>query len=208
MQDRLLELNKIKVKLWEVNKLEFTGINAVKFFKEILPELPIGISKKNFEGKSIYIYPFGEKGYQKWTLVKEYPYFFILHRKEKAQKENREGKLGVSHIYEVKFKLFISAHTIFSSYPKQLIIERELYDIVEAGAWREWAKEISALLKEELRNDKKKVLTFALKDGREITGVFEKKRSCVSFCYRLFDPEDRKKGISIYKHVIDDSWEG
>ena len=114
MQDRLLELNKAKVKLWELNRLEFTGVNAVKFFKEILPGLPAGISKKVFEGKSIYIYPFGEKGYRKWTLIKEHPFFFILHRKEKTQKENRKGKLGISHIYEVKFKLFTSAYTNLS----------------------------------------------------------------------------------------------
>ena len=206
MQDRLLELNRLRVKFWDINRLEFTGVNAVKFFKEILPELPESVSKKNFDGKTIYIYPFGEKGYQKWTLLKEYPYFLILHGKEKVQK-NKKGKPKISHIYVVKYKLFISAHSLFSPYPERLIEEGELYDVVEAGAWRKGAKDIASMLNEELGEAEEKLLTFALKDGREVTGVFEKKRSYMPFRYRLYDPDNRKRGITIYKHAVDDFWE-
>jgi hypothetical protein len=209
VQDRLLELNKLRVNFWDINRLEFTGVNAIKFFKEILPELPVSVSKKNFDGRTICIYPFGEKGYQKWTLLKEYPYFFVLHSSKKiSEGKGKKEKPKVFHTYIVKYKLFISAHSLFSPYPGQLIYEKgELYDVVKAGAWRKGAKDIASMLNEELVEADEKLLTFALKDGREITGVFEKNRSYMPFCYRLFDPDNRKRGITIYKHAIDDFWE-
>lgn len=196
------------MKFWDINRLEFIGVNAVKFYKEVLPELPASVSRKNFDGKTIYIYPFGEKGYQRWTLVKEYPYFFVLYRKERVRKgKDRKGKPKVSHIYLVKYKLFLSAHVLFSPYPERLIEEGKPCDMVEAGDWRKGAKDISGMLKEELRGIKEKVLTFAFKDGREITGMFEKERSYIPFCYRLFDLDNRKRGVTIYKHAVDDFWE-
>ena len=211
MQDRLLELNRLRVKFWDINRLEFTGVNAVKFFKEILPELSEDTSSrmKDFEGKTFYLYPFGEKGFQRWTLVREYPYFFILYRKKKIQqKKGKKGKSKVSHIYTVKYKLFTSAHAFYFPYPQQLIAEEETpYDMVRGGKWREEFRDIAKMLKEEMRGVKEKLLTFALKDGREITGLFIKNKSYVHYCYRLFAPENRKRAISIHKHAIDDFWE-
>ena len=208
MDDRLLELNRLEVKFWNINRLEFRGVNAIKFFKEVLPELPRSVSRKNFDGKTIYIYSFGEKGYQKCTQLKEYPYFLVLYRREKRRVGKKEkGKSKLSHLYIVKYKLFISAQSFFSPYPKQLIKEGELYDTIEAGNWRKEAKDIAGMLEKELGEAEERLLTFALKDGREITGMFEKNRSYIPFCYRLFDPDNRLNGITIYKHAIDDFWD-
>ena len=51
-----------------------------------------------------------------------------------------------------------------------------------------------------------KVLTFALKDGKEITGFFNRRKSWKPYRYSLYNPEG-KEVIHIFKHAIDDIWE-
>jgi hypothetical protein len=214
ISDRTVEFNSLKVNVWDINRLEFTGTNAVKFFKEVLPELPDTplIGMKLFEGKTVNIYPFGERGYQRWILVKEYPYFFVLYRKQeigsKGRKKGRKVKSKVVHTYAIKYKLFTSAYAPFFPYPKELISEDvELYDMVQGGRWRNEFKSVVDMLREEMKGVREKLITFALKDGREITGLFRKDKSYIRYCYRLFSPKDENRSITIYKHAIDDFWE-
>jgi len=207
--DRRIVLNGLKeVKLPEINQIEITGKNAVRFFKEVVPYLPESSSLQLFKGKNIVIYPFGERGFFKAKLVRDYPYFFILH-KTITKKSGRTRK--TFHSFIIKYKLFISAFSLFNPYPEKFIKEtEELYDQVVAGEWRKEAKEIGKLLKEIMGKEKEKLITFALKDGREITGVFNRNKSWnIKFIYRLFAPHDPeyKESISVYKHAIDDLWE-
>jgi hypothetical protein len=99
-------------KVQDINEITFTGKDAIKFFKELKPNLPEYDSpiNKHFTGKSIFIYPFGKKGYIKANFVKEYQHFFILHTKQKR------GRL-IRHSYQIKYKIFISAHSFIDPYP-------------------------------------------------------------------------------------------
>ena len=194
-----------EVRLSDINQIEITGKNSIYFFKKVIPNLPNSNELQQFEGKRIIIYPFGKKGYIKASLVKAYPYFFILH----TESLKRSGKkIKKSHSYIIKYKLFTSAYSLFRPYPDDLMEEGTLYDTVKAGKWREEFKELSWYLKEILGKEKSKILTFALKDGREIMGIFEKYRSTSNpFSYRLFNPDNPKEGITVFKHAIDDLWE-
>jgi len=192
------------VKLPEINEITFQGINAVKFYKELLPNFPSSYKGCNFlEGKNIFIYPFGEKGFFKSKALKIYPYSFLLH----IMKKNRNSKKP-THIYKIKYKVFTSAFSIYEPYPKELIEETgEIYDRVKPGSWRDEAKEIGKLLKEIIKDSKEgKTITFALKDGREITGFFDRKRSRKPYRYPIYNPHG-KEVIHILKHAIDDLWE-
>ena len=190
------------VKLKEINEITFMGRNAVKFHQEILPHIPEA-EDTFFEGKPIFIYPFGEKRVIKAKLLKYYPYYFILHIK---QKKNRQSK--AVHTYKVKYKVFSSAYSFISPYPKKLISNsEEIYDMVKPGDWRDEAKEIGKIIKEILGNTKKgKLITFALKDGKEITGFFNCRKSWMKYRYRIYNPEG-KEIIFVFKHAIDDIWE-
>ena len=190
-------------KFKEINEITFSGKNAIKFYKEILPNLPESIDTF-FNGKEIYIYPFGEKGFIKAKSIKFYPHFFLLHLKQK------KGKLPKpSHTYIVKYKVFTSAFSVFSPYPQNLIKETgEIYDYVKPGAWREEALEIGQIILDLIKDHKEgKTLTFALKDGREVTGLFNRRKSWIPYRYRIYNPEG-KEVIYIFKHAIDDIWEG
>ena len=189
-------------KFQEINEITFSGRSAVKFYKEILPNLPE--SEDTFlDDKNIFIYPFGEKGLLKAKLIKSYPYFFLLYLK---LKENKSPK--AIHVYKAKYKVFTSAFAPFNPYPQNLIKESgEIYDHVKPGAWREDAKEIGKIILETVREKKEgKVLTFALKDGKEITGFFNRRKSWKPYRYSLYNPEG-KEVIHIFKHAIDDIWE-
>lgn len=189
-------------KFQEINEMTFSGRNAVKFYKEILPHLPE--SDDTFlDDKNIFIYPFGEKGFLKAKLIKSYPHFFLLHLKQKKGKSSK-----AIHVYKAKYKVFTSAFAPFNPYPQNLIKETgEIYDHVKPGAWREDAKEIGKIILETVREKKEgKVLTFALKDGREITGFFNRKKSWKPYRYSLYKPGG-KEVIHIFKHAIDDIWE-
>jgi uncharacterized protein Veg len=189
-------------KFQEINELTFSGKNAVKFYKEILPHLPE--SNDTFlDDKNISIYPFGEKGFLKAKLIKSYPYFFLLHIKQKKGKSSK-----ATHTYKAKYKVFTSAFSPFNPYPQTLIKETgEIYDQVKPGSWREEAKEIGKLLKEIIQDSKEgKIITLALKDGREITGFFNHKKSWKPYLYSLYNPKG-KEVIHIFKHAIDDIWE-
>jgi len=204
--NREIVLSNLKeVRLPDINQIEVTGRHAADFFKKVLCNLPESSELQQFEGKKIIIYPFGRKGYIKARLVKAYPYFFVLH----TEILRRSGKrAGNSHAYIIKYKLFTSAYSLFKPYPEDLTEEGVLYDTVKAGKWREEFTELAGYLREILGKEKSKLLTFALKDGREIMGVFEKYRSMNNpFSYRVFNPDNPKEGITIFKHAIDDLWE-
>jgi len=192
------------VKLPEINEITFQGINAVKFYKELLPLFPASYEECSFfENKNLYIYPFGEKGFFQGKALKIYPYFFLLHITKKSRNSKKP-----THIYKLKYKVFISAFSTYKPYPKELIEETgKIYDRVKPGSWREEAQEIGKLLKEILKDSKEgKVLTFALKDGREITGFFNRKKSWRPYRYPIYNPKG-KQTIYIFKHAIDDLWE-
>ena len=194
-----------EVRLSNINQIEISGKNSINFFKKVIPNLPNSNELQQFEGKRIIIYPFGKRGYIKAHLIKTYPYFFILHTESIKRLGKRMKRL---HSYIIKYKLFVSAYSLFRPYPDDLIEEGTPYDTIKAGKWREEFTEITGYLKEILRKGKSKLLTFALKDGREITGVFEKHRSMNNpFSYRVFNPDNPKESITIFKHAIDDLWE-
>ena len=194
-----------EVRLSDINQIEISGKNSINFFKKVIPNLPNSNELQQFEGKRIIIYPFGKRGYIKAHLIKTYPYFFILHTESIKRLGKRTKRL---HSYIIKYKLFVSAYSLFRPYPDDLIEEGTPYDTVKAGKWREEFTEITGYLKEILNKEKSKLLTFALKDGREITGVFEKHRSMNNpFSYRVFNPDNPKESITIFKHAIDDLWE-
>ena len=194
-----------EVRLSNINQIEISGKNSINFFKKVIPNLPNSNELQQFEGKRIIIYPFGKRGYIKAHLIKTYPYFFILHTESIKRLGKRMKRL---HSYIIKYKLFVSAYSLFRPYPDDLIEEGTPYDTIKAGKWREEFTEITGYLKEILSKEKSKLLTFALKDGREITGVFEKHRSMNNpFSYRVFNPDNPKESITIFKHAIDDLWE-
>jgi hypothetical protein len=194
-----------EVRLSNINQIEISGKNSINFFKKVIPNLPNSNELQQFEGKRIIIYPFGKRGYIKAHLIKTYPYFFILHTESIKRLGKRMKRL---HSYIIKYKLFVSAYSLFRPYPDDLIEEGTPYDTIKAGKWREEFTEITGYLKEILNKEKSKLLTFALKDGREITGVFEKHRSMNNpFSYRVFNPDNPKESITIFKHAIDDLWE-
>ena len=78
----------------------------------------------------------------------------------------------------------------------------------EAGVWREELKETTKLLLEEFKGRKvsKLLVTVALKDGREITGVMKRRTGFKGFFYTLLDPDNPKAKIFIFKHAVDDFW--
>jgi hypothetical protein len=202
---KIILSNSMEVSLSDINQIEITGKNAANFSRRVLCNLPESNELHKFEGKRIVIYPFGRRGYIKAHLVKAYPYFFILRTENPKRLEKRMKRF---YSYIIKYKLFVSAYSLFRPYPDDLIEEGTPYDTVKAGKWREEFTEIAGYLKETLGEEKSKLLTFALKDGREITGVFEKYRSTNNpFSYRLFNPGNSKETITVFKHAIDDLWE-
>jgi hypothetical protein len=202
---KIILSNSMEISLSDINQIEITGKNAAAFFKKVLCNLPESNELRQFEGKKTIIYSFGKKGYIESHLVKAYPYFFILHTENPKRFGKKIRKL---HSYIINYKLFVSAYSLFRPYPGNFIEEGTLYDTVKAGKWREEFRELAGYLREILGEEKTKLVTFALKDGREITGVFEKYRSMNnSFSYRIFNPDNPKEGITIFKHAIDDVWE-
>ena len=175
--------------LADINTLEFTGEDAKNFRKKILPNLKEYSDYFKFaEGREVLLYPFGEKEILKANLLREYPYFFILEKERN---------------FIVKSKNFISAFAL-ESYP--LINEDiEIYEF-PSPSWRDTRKELLGYLREIFR--KKKKVTLALKDGREITGYISKASLTYGyFNIKLFDSLERKNFIVVFWHAIDDLWE-
>jgi len=175
--------------LTDINTLEFTGENAKNFREKVLPNLKDFSSYFKFaEGKEVLLYPFGEKEILRVTLLKEYPHFFVLERDRN---------------FIVKSKNFISAFAL-KSYP--LINEDiEIYEF-PSPSWRNTRKELLGYLRE--ISKKKKKVTLALKDGREITGYISKASLTYGyFNIKLFDSLERKNFIVVFWHAIDDLWE-
>jgi hypothetical protein len=203
ISNRKIILSNLKeIDFSNINQIEITGKHSIDFFRKVIPKLPPDEELQQFRNRKIVIYPFGERRYIKARLMKVHPYFFILGLGKFV------NRVRDYHKIIIKYKLFTSAYTFFNPYPQNFMREDTLYDTVKAGRWREEFKEIRQYLKELLGTEKTKVLTFALKDGKEITGIFEKRRSSnTPFCYRLFNPDNPKEGITIFKHAIDDLWE-
>ena len=199
---RILALSETSLPLQNVGRLSFTGGNAVKFFKEVLPSLPQSTELTLFEGKTLFIYPYGSLP-EKWELLRAYPYFLLLHK----TKTLKGKKLQRIHEYAVVYKVSLSAFTPINPYPETLISQGEPVVPHEAGVWCKEAKEIRKLLLQEFKDRKAEELlvTFALKDGREITGLLNK-RKLSGFCYALSNPDNRKKKIFVFKHAVDDFW--
>ncbi len=199
---RVLVLSGGSVSLQDVGRINLTGRSAVKFFKEILPELPPSEGFSFAEGKKFFIYPYAFD-WEKWELLKHYPYFLILHRAE-LLKGRKPRKV---HEYSVVFKISLSAFTVFNPYRRDLISDGEPVVPHEAGAWREGAKEITKFMLQEFKNRRVKrlLITLALKDGREITGVINRFRLS-GFYYVLSNPDNEKEKIFVMKHAVDDFW--
>jgi hypothetical protein len=175
--------------LADINTLGFIGENAKDFRKKILPDLKeYGSYFKFAEGKEVLFYPFGEKKILKTTLLKEYPYFFILEKERN---------------FIVKSKNFISAFAL-EHYP--LISGNiEVYEF-PSTSWRDTRKELLGYLRE--ISKKKKKVTLALKDGREISGYISKASLTYGyFNIRLFDSLERRISITTFWHAVDDLWE-
>ncbi len=159
--------------LADINTLEFTEENAGNFRKKILPNFKEYSSYFRFaEGKEVLLYSFGEEETLKTILLKEYPYFFVLER----------GKDFI-----IKFKSFIS---VFALEPYPLISGNiEIYEL-PSPEWRKTRKELVGYLKEIFKENPRPKITFALKDGREITGYIWRRSFLYSYFYiPLFDDE-------------------
>ena len=200
---RLLVLSDGPIQLSQVGRLNFGGKDAVRFFKEVIPKLPESVCLSSFGGKPVYLYPYGLSP-EKWELVKCAPYFYVLHKVEFL----RGRKTRKVHSYSVVYKLSLSAFTLFAPYREDLISVGEPVGPHEAGVWREELKETTKLLLEEFKGRKvsKLLVTVALKDGREITGVMKRRTGFKGFFYTLLDPDNPKAKIFIFKHAVDDFW--
>jgi hypothetical protein len=185
--------------------LDFKGQEVVRFYREVLPELPPSTELQFFEGKTIYVYPYGAPP-EKWTLLKAYPYQFLLYRAEKVKMPG--GSYRKFHHYQLRYKLSLSAYTFFNPYPEKLVSEGEPVAPHRAGSWREDARELVSYMKEEFKDRGKKelLLTLALKDGREITGVMRKYEGYKDMCFTLRIPQEPVKKMRVFKHAVDDFW--
>jgi len=207
-EKRLLMLSEGPVKFQNIARLNFKGRNAVKFFKEILTNIPEVEEFKVFEGKPFYVYPFASP-YEKWELIRACPYFFILHRSVKTRgNRGKAGRRPVKvHEYSVVYKLSLSLVVPFMPVRKELITEGEPLGSHQAGAWREGAKEITKFMLDEFKERKvrKLLVVLALKDGREVRGIL-RRRGLSGFYYVLLNPKNRKEKIFVFKHAVDDFW--
>jgi transketolase len=196
--------DKFKAFNWEVIRIDGHNVNEIIKAVKVKTDKPKMVILDTIKGKGV--------NFMEDKLIWHY-YIVTDEIKREALKVldelKRSGKkIKKSHSYIIKYKLFTSAYSLFRPYPDDLMEEGTLYDTVKAGKWREEFKELSWYLKEILGKEKSKILTFALKDGREIMGIFEKYRSTSNpFSYRLFNPDNPKEGITVFKHAIDDLWE-
>ncbi|MEO2065330.1 MAG: hypothetical protein ABGX17_02370, partial [Desulfurobacteriaceae bacterium] len=191
--------------LSDLASLDFKGREAVRFYREVLLELPPSTELQFFEGKTIYVYPYGALP-ERWTLLRAYPYQFLLYRAEKVKMP--DGSYRKFHHYQLRYKLSLSAYTFFNPYPEELVSEGEPVAPHRAGSWREDARELVSYMKEEFkeRGEKELLLTLALKDGREITGVMRKYEGYKDMCFTLRVPQEPVKKIRVFKHAVDDFW--
>jgi len=189
----------------DLGSIEFRGREAVRFYKEILPQLPPSSYLDKFEGRTFWVYPYGAPP-EKWTLVRAYRYQFLLHRLEKVKMH--DGSVRKFHVYQLRYKLSLSAYTLFTPYPERLIKEGEPVAPHIAGNWREDASELVGYLKEEFKSTGKKelLLTLALKDGREITGLMRRYEGYKDTVFTLMVPEKPFEKIRVFKHAVDDFW--
>jgi len=189
----------------DFESFDFRGRDAVRFYREVLPELPPSSYLTKFEGKTVWIYPYGAPP-ERWILVRAYPYQFLLHRVERVKMP--DGSVRKFHYYQLRYKLSLSAYTLFNPYPKELIKEGEPLSPHKAGNWREDARELVSYMKEEFKGRGKKelLLTLALKDGREITGVMRKYEGYKDMCFTLRVPQEPVKKMRVFKHAVDDFW--
>jgi sRNA-binding regulator protein Hfq len=207
VEKRLAVLSDGSVKFQDIARLNFKGKNAVKFFKEVLPQIPESPEFKFFEGKPIYIYPYGSP-FEKWNLVRACSYFFILHRSKSPKGGKKtKGKPKKTHEYSVVYKLSLSAVKPFFPIKKELILEGEPVIPHEAGNWREGAKKISSFMIQEFRDRKTRKIpvVLALKDGREIRGIL-KNKGLSGFYYVILNPQNPKEKTFVFKHAVDDFW--
>ena len=185
-------------------RLEFKGREAVRFYKEVVPKLPEPTCLFAFKDKPLFVYPYGRE-LEKWFLVSCYPYFYVLHRSELLKRGRKKLRL---HTYSVVYKISLSAFTLFAPYRKELVSLGEPIRGHEAGVWREELKETTKMVLEEFKKRKKSklLITVALKDGREITGIMKRRTGVKGFFYTLSDPKDEKAKVFIFKHAVDDFW--
>jgi hypothetical protein len=189
----------------DVFVLEFTGREAVRFYKEVLPTLPPSFKLDRFDGKTIWVYPYGGPP-EKWTLVRFYPYNLILHRVKTVRRP--DGTVKKLHTYQVRYKLSLSGYAFINPYPEELIRQGTPTGRHEASTWVESSLELLAYLKEEFkeRGAKELKVTLALKDGREITGLMKKYVGYKGPRYLLIAPDDPVKRMGVFKHAVDDFW--
>jgi CRISPR/Cas system-associated endoribonuclease Cas2 len=184
-----------------INEIVFAGKSAVIFFEEVLPYLPKSSGLEKLEGRKIFIYPFAEKEPITGEFLRFYPYFFLIHR-EKEREIN--GKIKKFHSYIVKYKVFISAFSFIAPYP-ELKETDEFYGEVQPGTWREELKELNRMMRKLSTEKRFSLTTFILKDGKEITGKFNKNISLnMPYLVKLYSPSNQKSIIAIYKHAIED----
>jgi sRNA-binding regulator protein Hfq len=185
--------------------LDFTGKESVRFFQKILQKLPQSVRFRRLEGKDIYLYPYNVSA-EKWNLVKTYPYQFLLYRKKVVKLPG--GKVKNYHHYQLRYKLHLSAFSPVVLYPDNLISKGTPTVPHKPGSWREGCKELIGYIKEEFEMRKKRelLITLALKDGREITGVMKKYDGYRGMEFYLMDPSNKKNKIIVFKHAVEDFW--
>jgi hypothetical protein len=94
--------------------LGFRGKEVVRFCRSVLPEFPPSTYLDRFESKTIYVYPYGAPP-EEWILVRAYPYQFLLHWVERV--EIPDDSIRNFHSYQFRYKLSLSAYTLFKPYP-------------------------------------------------------------------------------------------
>jgi len=178
---------------WNIGRLNFTGKNAKHLSEKVLPEIPTSSSFFDYiVGKTIYIYPYNSEK-EEWKVEGYFKYFLIL---------SREGE------YSVVYKLSLSAFAPFLPYPENLIKGGEPIAEHKPKSWKEGAKDVRRLLRREFAKRKAKSLkvTFALADGREVTGSYSKYSLRSVLLFPLFTAGEPKREIMIFGHAVDDFW--
>ncbi len=183
----------------DLYRLRLVLKNPAKLLK-IFRNFPSSKSFKMFEARRIYIYPYDKKP-KDYMLIRFYKYTLLLYRKKQRKK-------GYIHFIDFIYKLGLSAFSLLKLYPENLIKKDEAIAPHEANIWREEIKKILEILKEELenKNSERLLVTFALKDGREITGFFYKNNLYFFYNFIRLKAQSSRNFIYIFPHAVDDFW--
>ena len=181
--------------LKEIYKLSIFIKNFKSIKKEIEKSFPSSSKLSVWEGKKVYVYPYA-KPPMDYTLLRYYPYSLLLLR-----------KLKTGFTLDIVYKLGLSAFAFLKPYPKEFIKEDKPTQKHKSKMWSRAAICIKESLRREFRAKQtdKLLITFALRDGREITGYYFKNMLYCNFEYfTVVCPKNKRGSIRLFPHAIED----